>query len=225
MALVSTTGSKPPGRPSRTESERSLQRQRLLDETMAAIRLHGPSISVDNIAAAAGVSKPVIYAEFGDKAGIAEALALERAQQVERTWIDDLAGRRPLDTTVAVRLGANALIGLVADEPEIYGFIVRSMRTSDRGILDNPLVRTLHDRVQILISLLAPQADKAMVSVITDGMFGFVFAMVESWQAVREPSQEEVVGMIVRLVQQGFAVVSGQSQPDVPPEGPSGRSA
>jgi hypothetical protein len=79
--------------------------------------------------------------------------------------------------------------------------------------------------VQILISLLAPQADKAMVSVITDGMFGFVFAMVESWQAVREPSQEEVVGMIVRLVQQGFAVVSGQAQPDVPPEGPSGRSA
>ncbi len=78
--------------------------------------------------------------------------------------------------------GANALIGLLVDEPEIYGFIVRSMRASDRGVLDNPLVRTLHDRVQMLISLLAPDADEAMVSVVTDGMFGFIFAMVESWQ-------------------------------------------
>ena len=84
------------------------------------------------------------------------------------------------------------------------------MRASDRGVLDNPLVRTLHDRVGMLISLLAPDADKAMVSVVTDGMFGFIFAMVESWQVAREPSQEEVVRMIVLLVQDGFATISGQ---------------
>ena len=182
---------------------------------MAAIRLHGSSVSVENIAAHAGVSKPVIYAEFGDKAGIADALALERAQQMERSLIAELAGE-PLDTSMAVQLGANALIGLLVDEPEVYGFIVRSMRASDRGVLDNPLVRTLHDRVQMLISLLAPDADKAMVSVVTDGMFGFIFAMVESWQVAREPSQEEVVRMIVQLVQQGFATISGQDVPEVP---------
>jgi hypothetical protein len=49
-----------------------------------------------------------------------------------------------------------------------------------------------------------------MVSVVTDGMFGFIFAMVESWQVAREPSQEEVVRMIVQLVEQGFATISGQ---------------
>jgi hypothetical protein len=41
-------------------------------------------------------------------------------------------------------------------------------------------------------------------------MFGFIFAMVESWQVAREPSQEEVVRMIVQLVQQGFATISRQ---------------
>jgi AcrR family transcriptional regulator len=181
---------------------------------MAAIRLHGSTVSVENIAAHAGVSKPVIYAEFGDKAGIADALALERAQQMERSLIARLADSEPLDTTEAVRLGASALIGLLVDEPEVYGFIVRSMRDSDRGVLDNPLVRTLHDRVGMLISLLAPDADKAMVSVVTDGMFGFIFAMVESWQVAREPSQEEVVRMIVQLVEQGFATISGQRVPE-----------
>jgi len=190
-----------------------VQRQRLLDDAMAAIRLQGSSVSVENIAAHAGVSKPVIYAEFGDKAGLADALALERAQQMERSLISNLAAGEP-DTTMAVQLGANALIGLLVDDPEIYGFIVRSMRASDRGVLDNPLVRTLHDRVQMLISLLAPDADLAMVSVVTDGMLGFIFAMVESWQVAREPSQEEVVRLIVQLVQQGFATISGQAVPD-----------
>ncbi len=181
---------------------------------MAAIRRHGSSVSVENIAAQAGVSKPVIYSEFGDKAGLADALALERAQQMERSLIAELADSDPLDTAMAVRLGASALIGLLVDEPEVYGFIVRSMRDSDRGVLDNPLVRTLHDRVGMLISLLAPDADEAMVSVVTDGMFGFIFAMVESWQVAREPSQEEVVRMIVMLVQQGFATISGQAVPE-----------
>jgi hypothetical protein len=53
-----------------------------------------------------------------------------------------------------------------------------------------------------------------MVSVVTDGMFGFIFAMVESWQVAREPSQEEVVRLIVQLVEQGFATISGQAVPD-----------
>ena len=191
-----------------------MQRQTLLDDAIAAIRLHGSSVSVENIAAQAGVSKPVIYAEFGDKAGIADALAVARAQHMERTLIARLAQSEPLDTSMAVQLGASAVIGLLVDEPEVYGFIVRSMRDSDRGVLDNPLVRTLHDRVGMLISLLAPDADKAMVSVVTDGMFGFIFAMVESWQVAREPSQEEVVRMIVTLVQQGFTTISGQVVPE-----------
>ncbi len=205
-----STGAKSPGRPSRTESERSLQRQRLLDDAIAAIRIHGSGVSVENIATQAGVSKPVIYAEFGDKAGLANALALVRAQQMERSLIAGLAAGEPLDTTAAVQLGASALIGLVVDDPDVYGFIQRSMRASDHGVLDNPLVRILHDRVEMLISLLAPDADKAMVSVVTDGMFGFIFAMVESWQVAQDPSQEEVVRVIVRLVQQGFTTISGQ---------------
>src|SRR5580700_10607915 len=114
--MAVTPRSKAPGRPSRTQSERTQQRQRLLDDAMEAIRRSGPAVSVENIAAFAGVSKPVMYAEFGDKAGLAEALALVRAQEVERTWIAELAARPALDTSEAVRLGANALIGLVVDE-------------------------------------------------------------------------------------------------------------
>jgi AcrR family transcriptional regulator len=189
--------------------ERSRQRSRLIEEAMAAIRLHGAGTSVEQIATRAGVSKPVIYAEFGDKAGIAEAIAIERAEKVERALVDELAASKSLDTAIAIRTAVNSLIGLVVDEPEIYGFIVRSMKTSDHGILDNALVRTLHARVGILTSLVAPDADQAVLSVLTYGLFGFVFATVESWQVSQTPSQAELVDTIVKLVQQGFAAIGG----------------
>src|SRR5580704_18590923 len=100
MTRTVTTTPRAPGRPSRTDTERTLQRQRLLDDAMAAIRRHGPTVSVDEIAAQAGVSKPVIYAEFGDKAGIAEAFALARAEQVERSLVAELAASKSLDTGI-----------------------------------------------------------------------------------------------------------------------------
>jgi AcrR family transcriptional regulator len=211
---MSTVTPKPkaPGRPTRTDSERSVQRIRLLEGAMAAVRAYGPTTSVEQIAGHTGVSKPVVYAEFGDKSGIAEAIAIERAQQVERSLIADLAGRRTLDTATAVRAGVDALIGLVVDEPEIYGFIVRSMRSGDHGILDNALVRTLHARVGILTALLAPNGDPAVIAVMTHGMFGFIFAAVESWQASRQSSQEALVDTIVSIVQRGFNAIGG---PDV----------
>jgi AcrR family transcriptional regulator len=209
MTSAAAAPTRTPGRPSRTDSERTLQRHRLLEDAMTTIRQQGPSVSVDDIAAQAGVSKPVIYAEFGDKAGIAEAIALERAEQVERSLIAGLAANQALDTAIAIRMAVNALIGLVHDEPEIYGFIVRSMRAGDHGLLDNALVRTLHARVGILTSLLAPNADQAMISTITYGMFGFIFAAVESWQITQAPSQEALVDTIVILVQRGFHAIGG----------------
>jgi hypothetical protein len=48
-----------------------------------------------------------------------------------------------------------------------------------------------------------------MISVFTHGMFGFIFAVVEAWQATREPSQEAVVDTIVTLVQRGFSAIGG----------------
>ena len=61
-----------------------MQRTRLLDACIAAIRRVGPDASVDEMAAEAGVCKPVLYAEFGDKYGIADAIAVEIVERSER---------------------------------------------------------------------------------------------------------------------------------------------
>lgn len=177
---------------------------------MAAIRRVGSEASVDELAAEAGVSKPVLYAEFGGKEGIADALALELAQRGERAVIAQLANSPAVDAASGIRIAIEALLTLVGDEPEIYGFLVRAMRSSDRGLLDNALVRTLQSRVAMLTGLIAPGSDPALLKVLTHGTFGFVFAAFESWQTSHEPSREVLVDALTTIVLNGFVAVGSE---------------
>ena len=56
------------------EARWSEQRQRLLQAAQRAIHRDGPQISMDEIAAEAGITKPIVYRHFGDRRGLARAL-------------------------------------------------------------------------------------------------------------------------------------------------------
>ena len=59
---------------SATEARRTEQRQRLLQAAQRAIHRDGPQVSMDDIAAEAGITKPIVYRHFGDRRGLALAL-------------------------------------------------------------------------------------------------------------------------------------------------------
>jgi AcrR family transcriptional regulator len=176
---------------------------------MEAIRAHGPSVSVDEIAAAAGVSKPVLYAEFGDKVGIGEAIAVELGDRGERVVIEEMSRGGTLDLATAVAVAIDRFIDIVIDEPEIYAFILRSIRTSDKGLLDNALIRTLEGRFEQAAAMLAPDADPALVRVAAAGTFGFILASVESWRETRRPSRAVLVEQLSAVLAEGFAAIGG----------------
>lgn len=207
MALPSP--SRGPGRPPRSAEDRAAQRTQLVDAAMAAIRTHGPDVSVDEIAAAAGVSKPVLYATFGDKVGIGEAIAVELGERGERVVIEEMQRDGGLDISRAIDVAINLFIDIVIDEPEIYAFILRSIRTSDKGLLDNALVRTLEGRFQLLAGVLAPDADPHLVHVVAAGTFGFILASIESWRDLGLPSRDLLVDRLVTVLVEGYAAIGG----------------
>ena len=176
---------------------------------MAAIRAHGPDVSVDDIAAEAGVSKPVLYAEFGDKVGIGEAIAVELGDRGERVVIEEMSRAGRLEMRRALTVAINRFIDIVIDEPEIYAFILRSIRTSDKGLLDNALIRTLEGRFQQLAKVLAPAADPHLVHVVAAGTFGFILASVESWRETKRPERDVLVEQLAAILVQGFAATGG----------------
>ena len=176
---------------------------------MAAIRRAGPEVSVDEMAAEAEVSKPVLYAEFGDKYGIGEAIAVELTQRSERILMESLSATGTLEMATALRLGVNGFIDIVTNEPEIYRFIVRSIRSNDRGLLDNSLVRALQARFELVAGVLAPDADPDLLRVIAHGTFGFMVASVESWLISQKPPRDDLVESLVTVLANGFHAIGG----------------
>src|SRR5437763_1568648 len=61
---------------------RAERRTELLEAAVRAIRRVGPTVSMDAIAAEAGVTKPIIYRHFGDRVGLASALAEQFGSQL-----------------------------------------------------------------------------------------------------------------------------------------------
>ena len=210
-AMATPTSTRGPGRPPRSPEARAAERSRLLERCMAAIREHGPDVSVDDMAASAGVSKPVLYAEFGDKVGIGEAIAVELGERGERVVIEEMSRGGGLEMRRALTVAIDRFIDIVIDEPEIYAFILRSIRTSDKGLLDNALIRTLEGRFQLLATVLFPEADPDIVHVVAAGTFGFILASVESWRETGRPDRDELVEQLTMVLVAGFAAGGGQA--------------
>jgi AcrR family transcriptional regulator len=203
-----TVAPRRPGRPARTEEERATQRARLLAATMDAVRRDGPDLSIDELAAAAAVSKPVLYDEFGGKVALADAMAVMLASTIESQVLGQISVGPAIDAEAGVRLVITAILDLIVAEPNIYAFLVRSMRANDRGFLDNALVREMHERAALLVQIVAPSLDRDALGVLTDGLFGFVFGAVESWQATRSPSKEKLVNGLTAIIVTGIDAAS-----------------
>jgi AcrR family transcriptional regulator len=191
------------GRPRRTSAQLAEQRAQLVDAAMEAVRRHGPEASMDDLARGAGVSKPVLYSTFGDKRGVADAIAVTLAHRLERQAAAELAGQ-PMEISSVVRAAIGALIDIIDTEPELYQFVVRAIRSGDRGLLDNALVQVIQERMAVLMGLLLPGLDVVRLRALSDGLFGFGFAAVESWTSHRELTKEELIDALSAVVQAGI---------------------
>lgn len=200
------------GRPPRTEAQRADQRARLLAGVMEAVRTKGPDVSIEDMAAVAGVSKPVLYDEFGGKLGVADAVAVELADRIQLTVISAVVASGELMLDHAVRTVVDGVLDVIETEPELYAFLVRSLRSSDRGLLDNALVRVVHEKASLLINLVAPGAVESEVDVLSAGVFGFVFAAVEAWATTKQPARAELVDLLASIIDEGIRTVASRAR-------------
>ena len=175
---------------------------------MEAVRRIGPDVSIDQIAETAEVSKPVFYAEFGDKTGLVDAMAVVLAGRVEEKVIARVTADGTPGGEHIIRAIIDALINLIDDEPSLYAYIVRSLRMRDRGLLDNALVRVIHDRATVIVGRLAEGLGEGELDMLTDGVFGFVFSVVESWVATRRPPKERLIDTMTAVIVAGITVAS-----------------
>lgn len=164
-----------------------------MESTLRAIRRHGATVSLDEIAAEAGTSKPVIYRHFGDRPGLYRAVVEKTAQFI----LDDLHAlvdrERPDDLSALVRDLANGYLQLVQRDPEIYRFVM-SRPLVDGDLTDDPVTGlTMRIGEQIADLLRGGGYGAARADTWGHALVGCVRAATDQWIRAGMPRSAEAV--------------------------------
>ena len=116
------------------EVRRAQRREDLLAAAVEVIRASGPTASMEAIAAAGGVTKPILYRHFGDRAGLVHAVAQRFADELLRELRVALAADADARTVLADTI--DAFLRFVEREPEVYRFVVQQVPAHGDGALE-----------------------------------------------------------------------------------------
>lgn len=111
---------------------RELRRLELLDAADRVVHRSGPAFSMDEVAAEAGITKPVVYRHFGDKDGLHEALTERYIGELKQalrpaTRTDDPRSR--LAATI------DAYLAYVERRPDRYRFLLGAAEQPRTAVL------------------------------------------------------------------------------------------
>jgi AcrR family transcriptional regulator len=119
--------------PTSRSGHREQRRAVLVQAAMRAIRQHGPDVAMDDIAAEAGVSKPILYRHFLDKGDLYMAVSETATEQLRDVLLSGLSSE--VDPRTLLRRVIEAYLTFIEREPELYRFVVR------HSFPDRPLPR------------------------------------------------------------------------------------
>lgn len=196
------------------------RREQLLDVGRKLFAEKGfEAVSVEEIAASAGVSKPVVYEHFGGKEGL-YAVVVDREMTyllvgiAEALGADD-AGRTPvMSSRVLLERAGMALFDYIDRYPDGFRILVRDTPASHdpeaaaehRG---GTFAGLLVDVAAQVDNLLARQFKVHGISpkwapLYSQMLVGMVAQTGQWWLDVRKPKKEEVVAHLVNLAWNGL---------------------
>lgn len=157
---------------------------------------------MDDLAAEAGLTKPILYKQFGGKQGLAAALGERFATDILSSITSEQA--RAAEPEAVLRAACDAFITFVEGDPEIYRFVVQdALRSAGRP----QLVIDLGARIAELLSVELDEADAdtAAAEAWAFALIGAAFAAAEWWTATRTVDRDQLVDWITALMWGGLS--------------------
>jgi AcrR family transcriptional regulator len=106
----------------RWRAHRENRREEFVEATIRAVGRHGPDVGMDEIAAEAGVTKPVLYRHFTDKADLYHAVGMRATDMLMATIVPALADDAPIYERI--RRAVDCYVGFLDEYRELYRFLV-----------------------------------------------------------------------------------------------------
>lgn len=178
------------------------RRAELLNAALSVVRRDGRAASMEAIASAAGVSKPILYRHFGDRDGLVAAVAeVFGAGLVERLTA---ALHRPQPPAMTLADAIRAYVRFIDDDTELYQYLAEHTAVGGsayRAIID--------DVAATIAAALEPRRAAVEGTSTTEtwayGIAGMVHLAGGHWVRTRHCSLEELVDDLVALIWDGMA--------------------
>jgi len=190
---------------------RAHRRATMVQAAMGAVRAHGPGVSVAQIAAAAGITKPVLYRHFVDRADLQRAVGQEAAALLLARLAPTLAAVG--DSRAAVRAIVDAFLGGIEDEPDLWRFVVHhpAERSAGAEIVDDARAEIAAMLTEVLARQLRA-AGRAVegAAVWAQGLVGMVQSAGDWWLERRPMSRTALTDHLTAIIWGGLSAVLGE---------------
>jgi AcrR family transcriptional regulator len=185
--------------PSRVRMTGTERREQLLDVGRSLFAERGfEATSIEEIAARAGVSKPVVYEHFGGKEGLYAVVVDREMQSLTQRISSALTGGH---ARTMVEQAALALLVYIEDETDGFRVLTRDSPVASGTGTFSSLLNDIANQVEYI---LADEFERRGYQTSLAGMYaqmlvGMVALTGQWWLDVREPSREQVAAHLVNL--------------------------
>jgi AcrR family transcriptional regulator len=182
--------------------ERRDRRPEFLDAAVEAIRRYGPSASMTQIAAQAGITKPILYRHFRDRDGLVHALGErfsdELLRELQAALLSDNDPHQLLIRTI------DTYIAFIEADPHVYRFLVRHV-AGDETLTG--FMRQVGQQVAVVVGeqLRAAGQDSGGAEPIAHGIVGMVHNAGDWWLDHRSMPRARLVEYLADLLWTGTA--------------------
>jgi AcrR family transcriptional regulator len=186
----------------RWRSHRAARRAEFVDAAMRALAEHGPDVGMDHIAAEAGVTKPVLYRHFADKADLFVALGQRGTEILFDRLIPALNNEEA--PVPRIRKSLDAFFTTVEEHPSLYRVLIRrnfakapveqDIVAEDKELIANAISTLLGDYLRAL------NMDSGGAEPWAHGIVGMVQNVSEWWLDRRTMSRDAVVEYLTLLI-------------------------
>ena len=195
-------------RKERWTSHRDERRRQFVDAALRVLDADGPELPMAAVAAEAGVSKPVLYRYFSDKAALVEALAERGSELLRARLLPAINSGGPVLERVSGAVGG--YFAVIDEHPNLYWLIARRGLTEpgnnglavhpDKESIANALTAVFGDYLRLC------GLDSGGAEAWAFGITGLVQSTGEWWLYRRSMSRAHVVSYVTQLI---WAAVTG----------------
>jgi AcrR family transcriptional regulator len=181
------------------------RRQQLLDIGRRLFAERGfEGTSIEEIAAQAGVSKPVVYEHFGGKEGL-YAVVVDR--EVERLLTTTTALFEGDHTRPKFEAAAVALLRYIEDNADGFRILVRDSNPGSGSGTYGTLLSDIAGQVEYIMAdfLRSRGRDPKLAPMYSQMMVGMVAFTGQWWLDARKPKLEQVAANLIDLAWNGLS--------------------